>query len=77
MLDIPIEVKKTVGTRRTREISDLGWNRNPYLYIMSFKELLKSLKKGHQGKFVFKSILAQLYLLIKLHDAKCRCCYAD
>ena len=37
---------------------------------MSFKELLKSLKKGHQGKFVFKSILAQLYVLIKSHDAK-------
>ena len=77
MLDIPIEVKKTVGKRRTRGISDLGWNRNPYLYLMSFKELLKSLKKGHQGKFVFKSILAQLYLLIKLHDAKCTCCNAD
>ena len=76
MLDIPIEVKKTVG-KRTRGISDLGWNRNPHLYIMSFKELLKSLKKGHQGKFVFKSILAQLYLLIKLHDAKCTCCNAD
>jgi len=69
MLDIPIEVKKIVG-KRTRGISDLGWNINPYLYIMSFKELLESLKKGHQGKFVFKSILAQLYVLIKSHDAK-------
>jgi len=37
MLDIPIEVKKTVGKRRTRGISDLGWNKNPYLYIMSFQ----------------------------------------
>ena len=31
--------------------SDLGWKQKSWLYKVNFKELAKTEKKGHQGKF--------------------------
>ena len=36
---------------------------------VSFKELRETEKKGHQGKFFLKNILARYCWLMKLHDA--------
>jgi len=55
--------------------SRLVGNRNHYLYIGSFEELMEIRKRGHQGEFFLKNILAQVVYYFELHDVRCICCY--
>ena len=40
--------------------SDLGWKQKSWLYKVNFKELGKTKKKGHQGKFFSKTFLLDI-----------------
>ena len=79
VLDIQMRSRKQWKEKELKEF--LTWVGNAKMetttYTLWASRSSWNPKKKHQGKFVLKNILAQLYLLNKLHDAKCTCCYAD